>query len=223
MRIVLIEDNQMLAEGIQKILLDEGHSVDYFVDGERADQHLRYEGADLAIIDINLPNMNGISITKNIRARKQLFPIIILTARGATKDRVIGLDAGADDYLVKPFQMDELDARIRALSRRNTSLLSNTESIGSLAYNRTSRRLYFNDNELTLNRRELTLFEILINKKGQYISKSSLADTQYGIGSDININAIEISISRLRKILSTYNIQITTARGIGYMMDDKLE
>ena len=173
MRIVLIEDNQMLAEGIQKILLDEGHSVDYFVDGERADQHLRYEGADLAIIDINLPNMDGISITKNIRARKQLFPIIILTARGATKDRVIGLDAGADDYLVKPFQMDELDARIRALSRRNTSLLSNTESIGSLAYNRTSRRLYFNDNELTLNRRELTLFEILINKKGQYISKSS--------------------------------------------------
>ena len=167
--------------------------------------------------------MDGISITKNIRARKQLFPIIILTARGATKDRVIGLDAGADDYLVKPFQMDELDARIRALSRRNTSLLSNTESIGSLAYNRTSRRLYFNDYELTLNRRELTLFEILINKKGQYISKSSLADTQYGIGSDININAIEISISRLRKILSTYNIQITTARGIGYMMDDKLE
>ena len=198
-------------------------SVDYFVDGERADQHLRYEGADLAIIDINLPNMDGISITKNIRARKQLFPIIILTARGATKDRVIGLDAGADDYLVKPFQMDELDARIRALSRRNTSLLSNTESIGSLAYNRTSRRLYFNDYELTLNRRELTLFEILINKKGQYISKSSLADTQYGIGSDININAIEISISRLRKILSTYNIKITTARGIGYMMDDKLE
>ena len=223
MRIVLIEDNQMLAEGIQKILLDEGHSVDYFVDGERADQHLRYEGADLAIIDINLPNMDGISITKNIRARKQLFPIIILTARGATKDRVIGLDAGADDYLVKPFQMDELDARIRALSRRNTSLLSNTESIGSLAYNRTSRRLYFKDYELTLNRRELTLFEILINKKGQYISKSSLADTQYGIGSDININAIEISISRLRKILSTYNIKITTARGIGYMMDDKLE
>ena len=223
MRIVLIEDNQMLAEGIQKILLDEGHSVDYFVDGERADQHLRYEGADLAIIDINLPNMDGISITKNIRARKQLFPIIILTARGATKDRVIGLDAGADDYLVKPFQMDELDARIRALSRRNTSLLSNTESIGSLAYNRTPRRLYFNDNELTLNRRELTLLEILINKKGQYISKSYLADTQYGIGSDININAIEISISRLRKILSTYNIQITTARGIGYMMDDKLE
>ena len=223
MRIVLIEDNQMLAEGIQKILLDEGHSVDYFVDGERADQHLRYEGADLAIIDINLPNMDGISITKNIRARKQLFPIIILTARGATKDRVIGLDAGADDYLVKPFQMDELDARIRALSRRNTSLLSNTESIGSLAYNRTSRRLYFNDYELTLNRRELTLFEILINKKGQYISKSSLADTQYGIGSDININAIEISISRLRKILSDHSIQITTARGIGYMMDDKSE
>ena len=223
MRIVLVEDNQMLAEGIQKVLLDEGHSVDYFVDGGLADQHLKHEGADIAIIDINLPTLDGVSITKNIRTRKQLFPIIILTARGATKDRVIGLDAGADDYLVKPFKMDELDARIRALSRRNTSLLPNSEKIGNLKYSRNSRRLYFNDQELTLTRRELTLFEILLNKKGQYISKSFLADTQYGVGSDINMNAIEISISRLRKTLANHNIQITTARGIGYMMDDKLK
>jgi two-component system OmpR family response regulator len=213
----------MLAEGIQKVLLDEGHSVDYFVDGGLADQHLKREGADIAIIDINLPTLDGVSITKNIRTRKQLFPIIILTARGATKDRVIGLDAGADDYLVKPFKMDELDARIRALSRRNTSLLPNSEKIGNLKYSRNSRRLYFNDQELTLNRRELTLFEILLNKKGQYISKSFLADTQYGVGSDINMNAIEISISRLRKTLANHSIQITTARGIGYMMDDKLK
>jgi two-component system OmpR family response regulator len=220
MRIVLVEDNQMLAEGIQKVLLDEGHSVDYFVDGGLADQHLKHEGADIAIIDINVPSLDGISITKNIRKRKQLFPIIILTARGATKDRVIGLDAGADDYLVKPFKMDELEARIRALSRRNPALLPKKERIGDLQYDRISRRLYFKDSELTLNRRELTLFEILLNKKSQYISKSFLADTQYGIGSDIHINAIELSISRLRKILIDHNIQITTARGIGYMMDD---
>ena len=220
MRIVLIEDNQMLAEGIQKILLDEGHSVDYFVDGERADQHLRYEGADLAIIDINLPNMDGISITKNIRARKQLFPIIILTARGATKDRVIGLDAGADDYLVKPFKMDELYARIRALSRRVNPLLAPIEKIGTIEFDRNSRSIFFKNLEVTINRRELTLFEILLNKKGQYISKSHLVDTQYGVGADVNTNAIEISISRLRKILSEYDIKITTARGIGYMMDD---
>ena len=220
MRIVLVEDHKMLAEGIQKVLLDEGHSVDFFVDGSLADKHLTLEGADLAIIDINVPSLDGISITKNIRKRKQLFPIIILTARGATKDRVIGLDAGADDYLVKPFKMDELEARIRALSRRNPALLPKKERIGDLQYDRISRRLYFKDSELTLNRRELTLFEILLNKKSQYISKSFLADTQYGIGSDIHINAIELSISRLRKILIDNNIQITTARGIGYMMDD---
>ncbi|MBA39958.1 MAG: DNA-binding response regulator [Dehalococcoidia bacterium] len=223
MRIVLVEDHKMLAEGIQKVLLDEGHSVDFFVDGSLADKHLTLEGADLAIIDINIPSLDGISITKNIRKRKQLFPIIILTARGSTKDRVIGLDAGADDYLVKPFKMDELEARIRALSRRNPALLPKKERIGDLQYDRISRRLYFKDSELTLNRRELTLFEILLNKKSQYISKSFLADTQYGVGSDINMNAIEISISRLRKTLANHNIQITTARGIGYMIDDKLK
>ena len=165
MRIVLVEDHKMLAEGIQKVLLDEGHSVDFFVDGSLADKHLTLEGADLAIIDINIPSLDGISITKNIRKRKQLFPIIILTARGSTKDRVIGLDAGADDYLVKPFKMDELEARIRALSRRNPALLPKKERIGDLQYDRISRRLYFKDSELTLNRRELTLFEILLNKK----------------------------------------------------------
>ncbi|SVE35509.1 uncharacterized protein METZ01_LOCUS488363, partial [marine metagenome] len=181
----------MLAEGIEKVLLDEGHSVDYFFDGGIADAHLRHEGADLAIIDINLPTLDGISIIKNTRKRKQHFPIIILTARSVTSDRVKGLDAGADDYLVKPFKMAELDARIRALSRRNINLLSETESIGDLNYNRASRRLYLGSQEIELNRRELTLFEILLHKKGQYISKSSLADTQYGIGSDISMNAVE--------------------------------
>ncbi len=220
MRIVLVEDNKMLAEGIEKVLLDEGHSVDYFIDGGIADAHLNHEGADLAIIDINLPTLDGISIIKNIRKRNQRFPIIILTARSATSDRVKGLDAGADDYLVKPFKMAELDARIRALSRRNINLLSETESIGDLNYNRTSRRLYFSGQEIELNRRELTLFEILLQRKGQYISKSFLADTQYGIGSDISMNAVELSVSRLRKKLSNYRIQITTARGIGYMMDE---
>ncbi len=116
--------------------------------------------------------------------------------------------------------MDELEARIRALSRRNSELHPTTEKIGNLEFNRNSRRLFFNQEELNLNRRELTLFEILLNKKGQYISKSFLADTQYGVGSDININAVEISISRLRKTLLNYDIQIITARGIGYMMDE---
>ena len=174
----------------------------------------------MAIIDINLPTLDGISIIKNIRNRNQHFPIIILTARSVTSDRVKGLDAGADDYLVKPFKMAELDARIRALSRRNVNLLAETESIGDLNYHRTSRRLYFSGQEIELNRRELTLFEILLHKKGQYISKSFLADTQYGIGSDISMNAVELSVSRLRKKLSNYRIQITTARGIGYMMDE---
>ena len=116
--------------------------------------------------------------------------------------------------------MDELYARIRALSRRINPLLEPREKIGKIEFDRNSRRIFYKNFEITINRRELTLFEILLNKKGQYISKSHLVDTQYGVGADVNTNAIEISISRLRKILSNYNINITTARGIGYMMDD---
>ena len=223
MRIVLVEDNTMLAEGVVKILTDVGHSVDFFVDGGEADQHLKWEGADFAIIDINLPSLDGISLTKRIRERNQSFPIIILTARSATDDRVNGLDAGADDYLVKPFKMEELAARIRALSRRNVNLLPESESIGDLTYNRASRRLYFEEMAIELTRRELTLFEIFLCSKGQYVSKSTLTDTQYGIGSDISMNAVELSVSRLRKKLLGHRISITAARGIGYMLDEHLE
>ena len=119
--------------------------------------------------------------------------------------------------------MDELDARIRALSRRINPVLAPREKIGTIEFDRNSRRIFHKNFEITLNRRELTLFEILLNKKGQYISKSHLVDTQYGVGADVNANAIEISVSRLRKTLSIYKIKIITARGIGYMMDDSAE
>ncbi|HIF88862.1 MAG TPA: response regulator transcription factor [Candidatus Thioglobus sp.] len=223
MRIALVEDNVMLAQGVSKVLTDDGHSVDFFIDGAEADQHLRREGADFAIIDINLPSLDGVSLVKRIRSRNQSFPVIILTARGSTNDRVGGLDAGADDYLVKPFQMEELKARIRALSRRNVDLLPESELIGDLTYNRATRRLCFEETPIELTRRELTLFECLLSKKSQYVSKTTLADTQYGIGADINMNAVELTISRLRKKLLRHGVSIEAARGIGYMMNELSE
>ncbi len=219
MRIVLVEDNEMLLSGIGKTLRDEGHSVDLFSDGAQADLYLQQEGADLAILDVNLPGMDGLSITRNLRSRNQTFPVLLLTARSTTEDRVNGLDAGADDYLVKPFAMEELEARVRALSRRAGTLQPSNESIGSLSYERTSRRLFMEDKELDIARRELELFETLLIKQGQFVSKSNLADTLYGVGSDVDLNAVELSVSRLRRAIKGSGVVIRTARGIGYMIE----
>jgi len=218
-RIVLVEDNEMLLSGIGKTLRDEGHSVDLFSDGAQADLYLQQEGADLAILDVNLPGMDGLSITRNLRSRNQTFPVLLLTARSTTEDRVNGLDAGADDYLVKPFAMEELEARVRALSRRAGTLQPSNESIGSLSYERTSRRLFMEDKELDIARRELELFETLLIKQGQFVSKSNLADTLYGVGSDVDLNAVELSVSRLRRAIKGSGVVIRTARGIGYMIE----
>ena len=219
MRIVLVEDNEMLLSGISKTLRDEGHSVDTFADGIQADLYLQHEGADLVILDVNLPGMDGLAITRGIRSRNQSFPVLLLTARSTTADRVNGLDAGADDYLVKPFAMEELEARVRALSRRATTLKPTNETIGELTYERTSRRLYMANKELDIARRERVLFETLLMKQGQFVSKSHLADTLYGVGSDIDLNAVELSVSRLRRAIKGSGVAIRTARGIGYMIE----
>ncbi|MGB0848499.1 MAG: response regulator transcription factor [Thiolinea sp.] len=216
---MVIEDNEMLLSGISKTLRDVGHSVENFIDGSKADQHLRHEGADLAIIDINLPGMDGLDITRRLRSRQQNFPVLILTARSSTEDRVNGLDAGADDYLVKPFAMAELEARVRALGRRRGTLQSEQESLGHLHYHYNSRRLFHGNKELELARREKMLFETLLEKRGQFVSKSLLADTLYGVGSDTDLNAVEIAISRLRRVLKGSGVNIRTARGIGYMLE----
>ena len=218
-RIVLVEDNHILASGLGQVLQDAGHCVEHFDDGEKADQFLHHEGADLAIIDINLPTLNGLQIIQRIRARQHTFPVLILTARGSTNDRVQGLDAGADDYLVKPFAIAELEARIRALSRRREAWQPAEEYIGQLCYERNARRLVYQGQAIALARRELMLFEALLDKQGQFVSKSVLADTLYGIGSDTDLNAVELAVSRLRRALKGANIEIRTARGIGYMLE----
>jgi two-component system OmpR family response regulator len=211
----------MLASGIRKALQDDGHSIEMFTDGTAADRYLEFEGADIAIIDINLPGMDGITLTRRLRQRKQTFPVIMLTANSETPDRVKGLDAGADDYLIKPFAMAELEARIRALSRRRPELAPDHETIGKLTLSRRARRLFYSDTqkEIDLSRRELVLFETLVERQGQFISKSSLADTLYGVGADVEMNAVELQVSRLRRHLKGCGIAIRTARGIGYMLE----
>lgn len=218
MRIAVIEDNKTLANGIAHQLRDQGHAVDVMNDGELGAMFLRQEQADIVILDINLPGISGLKILQEIRQRGDATPVILLTARGDTKDRVRGLDFGADDYMVKPFEMEELDARIRALSRRSPRKEGHHETIGKLTFDRTGRRVLANQTDLNLPRRELSAFECFVDRPDQIVPKSVLANHLYGVGADIEEKVIEVYVSRLRKRLSEFGVEIKVARGLGYMM-----
>lgn len=220
MHVILVEDNQNLAMGIQNALRDQGHAVDHLDDGLDADAFLQQQSADVAIIDINLPRLTGIDIIKRLRLRGDTIPVLVLTARGKTSERVEGLDAGADDYLVKPFDMPELIARLRALSRRRLQVAPVRESIGKLVYDREQRAVLFGDRPLDLPRRELALFELLLENRGRLIDKDRISGALYGTGAAVDINAIELLISRLRRKIDGSGAAIRTARGLGYMLDD---
>lgn len=221
MRIAVVEDNEALANAIAYRLRDRGHAADVILDGEEADAFLASEGADLVVLDINLPGLTGLDVLRRLRARGDGAPVILLTARSETSDRVTGLDAGADDYLVKPFEMDELEARIRALSRRKNLDYGARERLGRLEFDRTSRQVTVNGEPLDLPRRELATLECLLERRGRIVSKAQLTDHVYGIGADVDDTAIEPHVSRLRRRLAEHGIAIRTARGLGYMLETR--
>lgn len=218
-RIVIIEDNVTLSSAISYRLKDRGHAVDILHDGLEADMYLRKEGADLIVLDINLPGMSGLDVLYALRQRGAQTPVILLTARIETRDRVLGLDRGADDYLVKPFEMDELEARIRALSRRKNLEYSAHETLGRLVFDRSTRQVTVDDQPLDLPRKELATLECLIERKGRLVSKSQIIDHVYGVGAEVDDTAIEPHISRLRRRLAECGLQIKTARGLGYLLE----
>lgn len=218
MRVLLIEDNVGLARGIANSLRDHGYAVDTIAEGQAADDYLRTEGADIAVVDVNLPGMSGFEVVRRLRHRGDTTPVLMLTARGETSDRVYGLDAGADDYLVKPFDMAELLARIRALTRRRPEMQPVEEKIGSLSYDHGSRVLKGPDGPIEMKRRERALFEFLLKNTGRVVSKENLIEQLYGTGADVETNAVELSVSRLRRHLAGLGVSIQTVRGIGYIM-----
>ena len=219
MRFAVVEDNETLANGIAHQLRDQGHAVDVLHDGTEALDFLRQDSADILILDVNLPSLSGFDILRALRSDGNAMPIILLTARGDLQDRVTGLDAGADDYLIKPFDMEELDARIRALIRRKPLEGGSVIQLGALTYDRAGRRLQLSGNDLAIPQRELAVFECLFERAGQIVSKSQIADHLYGIGAEIEERVVEVYVSRLRKKLSDANIEIKSARGLGYMME----
>ena len=219
MRIAIVEDNQTLAKAIAYRLRDCGHAVDVLHDGDDADVFLAQDGADMVVLDINLPGRSGLEILRGMRQREDGTPVILLTARSEISDRVTGLDLGADDYLVKPFEMDELDARIRALSRRKDLDYGAKETLGGLEFDRTARQVSADGATLDIPRRELSVLECLLERRGRIVSKSHLTESVYGVGADVDDTAIEPHVSRLRKRLAPFGISIKTARGLGYVLE----
>ena len=218
MRILLVEDNQSLRKGITYRLTDDGHGVDALGDGDEADAFLRQEACDLVILDINLPGRDGLQILNDLRRRGDPRPVILLTARSSTSDRVAGLDAGADDYLVKPFAMDELAARVRALSRRRDVAPTRTTAIGPLTLDLETPQLLDGDTALDIPRREISLLIALAEAKGKPVSKTRLLDQMYGAGSNTDDQVVEVYVSRLRKRLAPYGVTFRVHRGIGYAL-----
>jgi len=218
MRITLVEDNISLAKGIMYRLQDAGHGVDVLHDGAAAAEFLISDTSDLIILDINLPGTDGLTLLKGLRGRGDMRPVILLTARAETEDRVVGLDAGADDYLIKPFEMAELEARVRALSRRRATPQRQFRQCGALQFDVGSRQLFDGEAEIDLPRREMSVFECLLLADGRLVSKNTLLDHAYGVGADVEDKVVEVYISRLRGRLKPFGVQIKAQRGLGYQL-----
>jgi two-component system, OmpR family, response regulator TctD len=218
MRLLIVEDNKDLATWLAKLLRGENYVVDCVHDGEAAVQGTDLETYDLAIVDLGLPKMGGLDVLRAIRARGLSTPVLILTARDALESRVQGLNAGADDYLTKPFEIEELEARLRALLRRgNTKLLSEL-SFGPLSYDQNTRLFYLSQRELHLSPREHAILEALLRRAGTTVSKEALLESTYGFEDDVSPSAIEVHVHRLRKKLEASSVSIVTLRGLGYLL-----
>ena len=219
MRIAIVEDNESVAKGIAYRLEDRGHATDLLHDGAAADAFLRDDANDLVVLDINLPGLDGLEVLRNLRARGDMRPVLLLTARGEIDARVAGLDAGADDYLTKPFDMEELEARIRALLRRRGQEIETGLTFGPLTLDTGTRSAMAANVMLELPRRELSVLEALMRAQGRVLSKQDLIEHVYGTGADVEESAIEVHVSRLRKRVKAYGVYIRAQRGLGYRLE----
>jgi len=218
MRILLVEDDKVLADALSRTLVQSAHAVDIVASGDDADHAIALGIYDLAILDIGLPGLNGLDVLRRLRARKSMLPVLILTALDTLEDRVRGLDLGADDYLAKPFDLPELEARVRALLRRSTNSTPFLDH-GPLRFDTVGRRVYCDKRPLDLSPRELAVLEILLMRAGRVVSKAQMVNHLYGFGDDVADNAIEVNVYRLRKKLEPLGCEIRTVRGMGYLMD----
>lgn len=214
MRLLLVEDDSLLGEGLHEGLTRENYSVDWVKNGETALSAVQTTEYDGVILDIGLPKMSGLEVLKTVRGQGHMIPILILTAQDGLTDRVTGLDSGADDYLVKPFEFDELCARIRALTRRARGLPEQLIRYKDIVIDPAAHTVSQNNEPINLSRREFALLEELLSGSGRVLSRAHLEDRLYSWGDEIESNAIEVHIHHLRKHFGSDLIK--TIRGVGY-------
>lgn len=220
MRVLIVEDDPVLADGLTRSLELSGYAVDCVHDGLKADQMLKSQTYDLAILDLGLPQMSGLEVLKQLRQRGSGVPVLILTARDSVQDRVRGLDVGADDYIAKPFDLAELEARVRALIRRGQFGASAEIKLGGLSLDTAGHRASLNGVAIEFSARELAVLEVMILKADRVVSKEHIMERLCNWEEDIGDNAIEVYIHRLRKKLDGSGITIRTIRGLGYLMEE---
>ena len=218
MRLLIAEDDSIIADGLTRSLRQGGYAVDRAANGQEADSALVTTTYDLLILDLGLPKLPGLEVLKRLRARGSSLPVLILTAMDGTGDRVKGLDLGADDYMVKPFELAELEARVRALTRRSAGTTP-TIHCGALCYDQVGRVATLSGQALDLSAREIGLLEILLSRMGRLVSKDQLVDHLCGWGEEVSHNAIEVYVHRLRKKLESGGVKIATVRGLGYCLE----
>ncbi len=219
MRFLVVEDNQVLSEGLSALLRGSGYAVDVVSDGNSADAAIAAENFDLVILDLNLPEKDGIDVLRSMRARQDKAAVLILTARGTPEEKVRGLDLGADDYMIKPFDIAEFEARVRVLLRRNAGLRSSLVSFGNVSFDLTSRTFSAGGHPLDLPAREVALLEVLFMRAGKVVAKEAIVQSLTGFDDELSGNAIEQYVSRLRKRLAPHGLTVKTARGIGYYLE----
>jgi len=219
-RILIAEDDQVLADGLLRSLRASGAAVDHVASGTEADAALMTSTEfDLLILDLGLPRLHGLEVLRKLRGRGSTLPVLILTAADAVEERVRGLDYGADDYMAKPFSLQELEARVRALTRRGAGVSSTTIRHGPLVYDQAGRVASIDGRPLELSARELGLLEVLLQRVGRLVSKDQLVEHLCQWGEEVSNNAIEVYIHRLRKKVEKGPIRIATVRGLGYCLE----
>ncbi len=219
MRILIAEDDSMLADGLTRALRANEYVVDCVNTGVAADSALATQSFDLVILDIGLPGIDGFEVLRRLRGRKTPTPVLILTALDGVDDRVRGLDLGADDYLVKPFELAELEARVRALTRRAHGQSTSQTQHGELIFDSVARTATLHGEALELSARELALLEIFLSRAGHVVGKDQIIDLLCQWGDEVSANAVEVYVHRLRKKLEPAQIQLSTVRGLGYCLD----
>jgi two-component system OmpR family response regulator len=219
MRILIAEDDSLLADGLVMVLKDSGYAVDVVGNGPDADAAIAGGDYDLLVLDLGLPKMDGIEILQRLRARGQQLPVLVLTARDRLEDRVCGLDIGANDYLTKPFALPELEARIRALLRKDQWSNRTEVRFGPIAFKTTDRIATIDGQTMELSARELAVLEIMLQRLGRTVNKDQITDLLSSWDTEVTTNAVTIAVHRLRKKLEEHGVTIRSLRGLGYRLE----